>query len=159
MANLESFGIKAILEDIRSAFNVGSIFRTADAASVDELILSGITPYPPHNRIPKTALGAIEMVDWKHFDNHDESIEYVKDFGPILAIELTDQAVSLYEYEFPEQVTIVLGNEITGVSEEMLDTADKHIQIPMFGEKESLNVANTFSIVVYEIVRQRLLKK
>lgn len=158
MDHVKNFGMKAILEDIRSAFNVGSIFRTSDAAGLDELILSGITPFPPHNRIPKTALGAIETVKWKHFPKHTESLKYVKDFGKLVAIELTDDAQSLYEFEFPEKVTIVLGNEITGVSEEMLEIADHTVQIPMFGHKESLNVANTFSIVVYEIVRQRLLK-
>jgi len=144
-----------ILEDVRSALNVGAIFRTADAAGAQELILTGITPYPPHPRIPKTALGATENVSWKHIPLTSEVITelHAKKFN-IVAVEVTFRAVSLYNYEFPDKTAIIFGNEITGVSQETLANVDQTVKIPMYGIKESLNVATTVGIVAFEIIRQ-----
>ncbi len=151
-----TFPIKVILEDIRSAFNVGSIFRTSDAAGIEELILTGITPFPPHNRIPKTALGAIETVNWKYFEDKMDAIDHCGENYQLIGVEITDEAVSYLDWDFSIPTTIVYGNEITGISDAVLEKCDKVVKIPMFGEKHSLNVATSYGIVVYEIVRQHL---
>jgi 23S rRNA (guanosine2251-2'-O)-methyltransferase len=145
--------LNAILENIRSALNVGAIFRTSDAVLLNKLILSGITPYPPHNRIPKTALGAIETVPWVHEPN---AIKAIKEFSDsnIVAVELTNKAVEYTDYIFKKPTTLIFGNEISGVSKESLEMCDAVIKIPMYGTKESLNVATSFGIIVYEIMRQ-----
>lgn len=150
------FPVKVVLEDIRSAFNVGAIFRTSDAAGIDELILTGITPYPPHNRIPKTALGAIETVNWRYFHDKSDALDYCGKYSPLVAVEIMEEAASYLDFKFPSPVTLVFGNEITGVSPETLKKCDYVVKIPMFGQKHSLNVATSYGIVVYEIVRQSL---
>lgn len=142
-----------ILDNIRSALNVGAIFRTCDAANVEKLMLCGITAYPPHNRIPKTALGATESVSWEHFDSTLSAIEQCKD-ATIISVELTNNAVNFWNYQFTKPTAIVFGNEITGVSKEILEKSDAIVKVPMFGKKESLNVATTVGIVLYEILRQ-----
>lgn len=147
--------INVILEDVRSALNVGAIFRTSDAAGVEELILAGITPYPPHSKIPKTALGAIETVNWSRFKTNHEAITHAtRDGRPLISIELTDNAISYFEYSFPKTCSIIMGNEITGVSDYALEKSSTVIKIPMYGQKESLNVATSFGIIIYEILRQ-----
>ncbi len=151
--------VKVVLEDIRSAFNVGSIFRTCDAAGIEELILTGITPYPPHNRIPKTALGATESVKWQYFPDIDDALDYCGKSSNLVAVELTKDAINYMDYDFTRPVTLVFGNEISGVSNHTLKRCNTVVKIPMFGNKESLNIANSHSIVTYEIVRQWLSKK
>jgi len=147
--------IHIILEDIRSAFNVGAIFRTCDAAGVEKLWLTGITPYPPHNRIPKTALGATENVDWEHEKNTEQIISKLKKQKiPIIAAELTESAITHTELNFPKPVAIVFGNEINGVKPDTLAKCDNAIKIPMLGEKKSLNVEVSCGIILYEILRQ-----
>ncbi len=152
---MDRFPIHVILEDIRSAFNVGAFFRTSDAANITKLWLTGITPYPPHNRIPKTALGATETVAW----------EYRKEILPLLkelyqtritpvAVELTPNAKLYTDFNYPSPVAIVFGNEITGVSKDVLNFCKNVVKIPMFGKKESLNVEVSYGIIVYEIIRQ-----
>jgi len=148
-----------MLEDIRSALNVGAIFRTADAVGAKELLLCGISPYPPHPRIPKTALGATESVTWKHYADKTEAIRYLKQEGyNIIAVEKTDKAQNLYGYIFPEKTALIFGNEINGVSNDIIEEANSTIQIPMLGIKESLNVATTVGIVSYEFIRQIIYK-
>lgn len=151
---MKNFPIKVLLEDIRSAFNVGSIFRTSDAAGIEELILTGITPYPPHNRIPKTALGATESVKWQYIPDKMSAVEYCGKTTEIIGVEITEDAISYFDYDFRKPVTLVFGNEITGVSEEMLRKCKKVVKIPMYGTKHSLNIATSYGIVVYEMVRQ-----
>ena len=148
--------VKVILEDIRSAFNVGSIFRTSDAAGIEEIILTEITPYPPHNRIPKTALGAIDTVKWQYIKDVDDAIEYSRKSSKVISIEITEMAEDFYDFEFLQPTTLIFGNEISGVKQSTLDKSDHILKIPMFGTKHSLNIANSYSIAVYEIVRQWL---
>lgn len=146
--------ITVILEDIRSALNVGAIFRTSDGAGIEELVLAGITPYPPHNRIPKTALGAVENVKWSHYRDQKEAIDIVSKNQPLVAVELTEDAVEYTDFNFPEPVAIIFGNEISGVSKYALSKSIAKVKIPMHGIKESLNIATSYGIVVYEIIRQ-----
>lgn len=151
---MQKFPLTIILEDIRSALNVGAIFRTCDAVGAQKLILAGITPYPPHNKIPKTALGAVEHVDWEHEPDIKKVIEGVHKEATIVAVEITNDAKNLFEFELPRPVALVFGNEITGVSDFVLKNARAVVKIPMYGNKESLNVATTVGICAYEAVRQ-----
>lgn len=147
--------IHVVLDNIRSAFNVGAFFRTSDAADIQKLWLGGITPYPPHNRIPKTALGATETVSWQHKSSTMEIIQELKNNSTkVYAVELTPNATTYTSVNYPKPCAVVFGNEINGVSEEILESADKHIKIPMFGQKESLNVEVSYGIIIYEIIRQ-----
>lgn len=157
--NSKRFPIFVILDNIRSALNVGAIFRTCDAASIEKLYLCGITSYPPHNRIPKTALGATESVPWEYYKSTEKAIQTMRQCSniTIISVELTENAVNLWDYDFKPPIALIFGNEITGVSEKILQMSDAVVKIPMFGNKKSLNVATSCGIVLYE-VRRRLLK-
>ncbi|MBD3280772.1 TrmH family RNA methyltransferase [Candidatus Dojkabacteria bacterium] len=149
------YPIHVILEDIRSAFNVGAFFRTADAAGVEKLWLTGITPYPPHNRIPKTALGATKTIDWQYEKKPENAVQDLKRKSiEIIAVELTENARNYTKIDYEKPCALIFGNEVTGVSDDLLQVADKIVQIPMHGEKKSLNVEVSFAVVVYEIIRK-----
>ncbi len=149
------FPIIVLLDNIRSLYNVGSIFRTADGARVSGLILTGFTPHPPRKEIDKTALGATATVPWEYVRDPLEAIRRLKGEGVrICALEQTDASVAydaLTSDSFP--LCLVVGNEITGVSKGILNVADVAIEIPMFGTKQSLNAAVAFGITVFELVR------
>lgn len=146
--------IHVILQDIRSALNVGAIFRTSDGAGIAKLYLTGITPYPPHNKIPKTSLGAIDTVPWEYNKNSIEVVTRISKEMPVIAVEITPNAINYTDYNFTQPVAIIMGNEISGITPETLKLCTATIKIPMFGAKESLNVATAYGIIVYEIVRQ-----
>lgn len=142
--------IIALLENIRSAYNVGSFFRTADGAGVQKLILAGITPTPPHNGIAKTALGAENAVAWEHTWRTLEMLKALKEEGyAIVVVEKTAQAQDFQTFDYPSQTCLVFGHEVDGVSDQVLALADATLQIPMRGIKESLNVSSAFAIVAY----------
>ena len=149
--------IHVVLDNIRSVFNVGSIFRTSDGAgSVEKIYLCGMTTPIDNPKLDKTALGATEMVPSEHYDTTQEALDELKAKNiPIYSIELTDDAENFQKVEYPEEVAIVLGHEKMGVDEEILNGCDKKIFIPMRGKKESLNVANCASIILYEITREK----
>ena len=148
--------IHIVLDNIRSAFNVGSIFRSADGAgNVKKIYLCGITTDIDNPKLDKTALGATEMIPSEHYDSTMEAIDELREKGiPIYSIELTDDAQDFQKIKYPEKIAIVLGHEKKGVSDEILRKVDKSIYIPMRGKKESLNVANCASIILYEITRE-----
>lgn len=147
--------ISLLLHNIRSLCNVGSLFRTCDAALARELILSGFTPHPPRKEIEKTALGAVQTVPWRYFANTKEAINVLRSEGNrIFALEITDRKrkyTSIEKEDFP--LVIVLGNELVGIEDEILNLCDDAIEIPMFGVKHSLNVAVAGGIVLFESVR------
>jgi tRNA G18 (ribose-2'-O)-methylase SpoU len=147
--------IHIVLDNIRSAFNVGSIFRTADGAgSVKKIYLCGMTTDIDNPKLDKTALGATETVHSEHYDETIEAIEEIKDQGiPIYSIELTDDAQDFQKIKYPPKVAFIFGHEKRGVESEILSKSDKKIYIPMRGLKESLNVANCASIILYEATR------
>lgn len=145
------FPLVVIIENVRSAYNVGSIFRTSDGAGVGKIFLTGYTPHPPHNRIPKTALGAIEHVEWEYRKNTEEVVKELKNTGyEIVSAEIADNAIKYNEVKYTKPTAIIFGNEIEGVSKETLELSDKIVFIPMHGVKESLNVAVSFGIIVYD---------
>lgn len=147
-----------ILDNIRSAHNVGSIFRTADGAGVGKIYLLGYTPTPVDRfgrlqpEIAKTSLGASEVIPFEHIENVDTEnlIERLKEEGyVIVAVEQTVNSINLYDLTVPPKVCYVLGNEIDGVGKELLALADIAVEIPMRGKKESLNVSVTAGIVLF----------
>ena len=149
--------IHIILDNIRSAFNVGSIFRSADGAgSVKKIYLCGITADRDNPKLEKTGLGAIETVDSEHFDSTIEVVDDLRSKNiPIYAIEITKGAKNFQQIQYPKRLAIVLGHEKKGISEIVLKKCDYKIMIPMRGFKESLNVANCASIILYEITREK----
>lgn len=148
--------IHIILDNIRSAFNVGSIFRSADGAgSVKKIYLCGMTTDVNNPKLDKTALGATEMIPSEHYDETIEAIEEIKELGiPIYAVELTKDAQHFQKIEYPSKIALLFGHEKRGVEDDILKRVDRKVYIPMRGLKESLNVANCASIMLYEITRE-----
>ena len=149
--------IHIVLDNIRSVFNVGSIFRSADGAgSIEKIYLCGMTTPINNPKLEKTALGATEMIDSEHYDTTQEALIELREKNiPIFSVELTDDALDFQKVEYPEELALVFGHEKNGVDEEILQESDKKIFVPMRGKKESLNVANCASVILYEITRER----
>jgi len=149
------FPVYAVLENLRSAFNVGSIIRTADCALLKMVYLCGITAHPPHRKLDKTSLGALPFVQWEYRESALEAVRECRSKSiPVAALELTDRSQCLWEIDFPLPVALVMGNEALGVSREVLNEVDHIVEIPMLGYKNSINVAVAFGVAVYEIQRQ-----
>jgi len=153
----------AILHNIRSAYNVGSIFRTADAAGIERLYLCGITPDPVDRfgkdvaKISKVALGAEKTVSWKHYASTARCIAFLKKSGyRIFAIERSRNSVpyTSVSIKHGEKIALIFGNEVEGLPDTILSLADAILEIPMRGSKESLNVAVAFGIAVYRLVEE-----
>lgn len=144
-----------ILDNLRSAFNVGSIVRTADCILAEEICYCGYTAHPPHKKLDKTSLGALPYVPWTTYETTEEAVTAYKNKGiPVIALELTSRSQLIWEFDFPLPVALVLGNEALGVERSVLKTVDRIVEIPMLGYKNSINVAVAFGIVAYEIQRQ-----
>ena len=151
--------LRVLLDHIRSAYNVGSIFRTCDSAGVDTLLLTGWCAFPPNPKLDKTALGSLNNVSWEHHCVPELAVKYLKSQGvKIICFETTPNAVSLFSYQFPEDACLVFGNEENGIGEKVLAEADVVIKIPQYGVKESLNVASAAAIAIYEFRRQHQIK-
>ncbi len=143
----------AVLDNIRSLYNVGSIFRTADAAGLEMLYLTGITGTPPRSEISKTALGADETVDWEYCQSALDAIEAARAEGcQVVAIESSDDAVDYRKFRWQAPVCFVVGAEVAGVSPEVMAAADAVVSLPMLGAKTSLNVSVAFGVIAYGLV-------
>jgi 23S rRNA (guanosine2251-2'-O)-methyltransferase len=152
----------AVLENIRSAYNVGSVFRTADAFLIEGIYITGYTCTPPHKEIKKTALGAEETVNWQHFANAALAIEHLKNEGyTIFAIEQAENSIELQQLQFTkiEKVAVIFGNEVSGVEQSTIALCDGIIEIPQLGMKHSLNIATAAGVVLWEIVRTSIASK
>lgn len=147
--------IYALVDNVRSLYNVGSIFRSSDGAMLSKLYLTGFTPHPPRKEIEKTALGSTQTVPWEYVKDPLTAVQQLKENKiKICAVELTTQSKPYFHVmsqEFP--LCIVVGNEITGVSKDILEHADISVEIPMYGFKQSLNVAVAYGIVLYDFLR------
>jgi tRNA G18 (ribose-2'-O)-methylase SpoU len=147
--------VHIVLDNLRSAYNVGSIFRTSDAGAVEHIHLCGMSAHPPHKKIEKTSLGAFEYVPWSYYERTADALERLRQQGiPIVAIEVTESAVPHVAFKFPQPVALVFGNEVTGVKEKILSLCDAVVCIPMHGYKNSINVATAFGVILYEVLRQ-----
>lgn len=145
-----------VLDNIRSMYNVGSVFRTADAFRIHKIVLCGITAVPPMIEIHKTALGAEDSVDWEYYEDAVKAIEDLNQSGCItLAVEQVEQSIQLQNWQ-PKphrHYALVLGNEVKGVQQEVVNACQASLEIPQFGTKHSLNVSNTAAIVMWEFAR------
>jgi 23S rRNA (guanosine2251-2'-O)-methyltransferase len=150
---VEKMSVVVLLDSIRSSYNVGSVFRTSDGAMIEKLYLCGYTPAPPVKDIMKTALGATESVVWEFVKDPVEVVKEYKTKGyTIVALELTDSSVNYTDISkeiFP--LLFIIGNEITGVNQTLLDLCDLSMEIPQYGIKQSLNVAVAYGITIYEL--------
>ena len=150
----DKFPLTIVVDNVRSMHNVGSIFRTSDAFLVEKIYLCGITPTPPHREIQKTALGATESVDWQYAESTIEVVNQLKKEGwTVLALEQTTNSVMLdkLKVEKGEKIAIVLGNEVEGIDQEVINLCDKAVEIPQFGTKHSFNVSVSCGIMLWQV--------
>ncbi|HJD95034.1 MAG TPA: RNA methyltransferase [Bacteroides togonis] len=146
-----------ILDNVRSLHNIGSVFRTSDAFRVECIYLCGITATPPHPEMHKTALGAEFTVDWKYVNNAVEAVDNLRQEGYIVfSIEQAENSIMLENIQLEQgrRYAVVLGNEVKGVQQEVIDHSDGCIEIPQYGTKHSLNVSVTAGIVIWDLFKQ-----
>jgi 23S rRNA (guanosine2251-2'-O)-methyltransferase len=154
-ARLPKHPVSVILDNLRSAFNVGSIYRTADAARIHTVLPCGYTAHPPHLKLEKTALGSEKLVSSEYHRHTLDAVRAMKQRGvATIALETADNVPFYSDVAYPRPVCLVVGNEALGVSREVLAECDSVVQIPLFGFKNSLNVSNAFAVVLFEILRQ-----
>ena len=150
----EKMPLVVVLDNVRSLYNVGSVFRTADAYRVERIVLCGITATPPNAEIHKTALGAEFSVEWEHCADTAEAVEMLKGEGyHVYAVEQAEGSVMLGDFrtEEEERYAVVLGNEVKGVRQDVVDACEGCIELPQYGTKHSLNVSVTAGIVMWEL--------
>lgn len=148
-----------VMDNIRSMHNVGSVFRTADAFLLEAIYLCGYTAQPPHRDINKTALGATETVNWKHFESTVAAVKELQEKGyKVYAIEQVESSISLenFSIDADEKTAVVFGNEVEGVQQEVIALCNGCIEIPQLGMKHSLNISVAAGIVLWEIVRNKI---
>jgi tRNA G18 (ribose-2'-O)-methylase SpoU len=153
--NITKLDLIIILDNLRSAFNVGSIIRTIECLQIQTVYCCGLTPNPEHEKVKNTAMGTETRVNWKHFKKTEDAIEAAKKDGYIVyALETHETAKTIYEINYSERTAIVVGNEALGISEAAIFMCDKIISIPICGWKTSLNVATATAVVCFEIFRR-----
>ncbi len=153
--------IIVVLDNIRSVYNVGSVFRTADAFLVEAICICGYSPTPEHRQMAKTALGATDSVDWFQFPDATVAVDELKAKGyAVFSIEQAEGSISLEKFDASkfEKIAVVFGNEVEGVQNEVLKQCDGCIEIPQLGMKHSLNIATAAGVVLWELVRGRIEK-
>lgn len=155
----EKMPVIVVLENIRSAYNVGSVFRTADAFLLEAIYICGYTCVPPHKEIKKTALGAEDTVTWKHFENTNLAIQELHELGyKVYCAEQTEGSTMLHQFQsgVSDKVAIIMGNEVSGVEQATIAASDGCIEIPQLGMKHSLNIATAAGVVLWEFIRERI---
>ncbi len=152
---IDKLPVSIVLDNVRSMYNVGSFFRTCDAAAVERLYLCGITGHPPKKEISKTALGAEARVAWEHTWEAAPLLDQLRERGfEIAAIETSVHSVDIFDWQPRYPVCVVFGHEVEGVRPELLERCDTHVRIPMLGVKHSLNVATAGGVAIYELLRK-----
>ena len=147
--------VSILLDNVRSLYNVGAFFRTADAAGVERIYLGGITGSPPKRALAKTALGAEQTVPWEHHWEPGAVLDRLREQGcEIAAVETSVHAVDLFDWKPAFPVCLIFGHEVEGIRPEISARADTHVRIPMLGRKHSLNVATAGGVVIYELLRK-----
>ena len=152
--------IIVLLDNVRSLNNIGSVFRTCDAMGISKVYLCGITAQPPHREIRKTAIGATKSVDWEYAENALEIIKKYKKLNySLIAVEQTSKSISLENYTHNMGKTLLIfGNEIDGVSQNLIDECDISLEIPQYGTKHSMNISVTTGIIIWTLKMQKLSK-
>lgn len=147
--------IRMVCENVRSLYNVGSIFRTLDGIRAEKLYLCGYTGHPPRKEIDKVSLGAVESVPWEYEKDTIKIIQRLKNEGiTVVALEHTNTSVDFQEFEYSFPLAVVLGNEYEGITDEVVAQCDCAVEIPMYGVKQSLNVATACGVIGYELLRR-----
>lgn len=162
----EKLPLIVVLDDVRSLYNVGSVFRSADAFRIEAIYLCGITATPPNAEIHKTALGGEDSVDWKYFERTEDAVEDLHKKGIfVYSVEQVEHSTKLHTLDLNAESTtnnshyaIIMGNEVKGVKQSVIDMSDACLEIPQFGTKHSLNVSVTAGIVIWEFVKQLFTK-
>lgn len=158
----EKHQIVLILDNVRSRNNIGSAFRTGDAFLIKEILLCGITAKPPHREIHKTALGATDSVSWSYYESTIEAVKEIKKKGfTVVAVEQADEKIMLQSYKpkTDEKLAFVFGNEIRGVSDDVVQLSDSVIELPQYGTKHSLNISVSIGIVLWDVINKMYLSK
>lgn len=153
----EKTPIVLVLDNVRSALNVGSAFRTSDAFALEKIYLCGITATPPHREILKTAIGATESMEWAYAKETGAILQQLKSEGyQLWAVEQAANRTWLQEFEMPQgqKIALIFGNEVSGVSDEVMQVVDGALEVPQFGTKHSLNISVCIGVVVWELFRQ-----
>ena len=156
-AQSQKLPLVVVLDNVRSLHNVGSVFRTGDAFRVECIMLCGITATPPSAEIHKTALGAEDVVDWKYYESTMDAVAELRSQGyRVYSIELCQGSIALQDFVTApgERYAVVLGNEVKGVQQDVVDASDGAIEIPQFGTKHSLNVSVTAGMVIWEFAKK-----
>lgn len=154
-SNAEKSPLVIILDRLRSTHNVGNILRLADAVNARKVICGGYTACPPHPKLSKSAMGAEEIVDTEHAGQAAEAAEMIKNDGyEIVGVETVESAISVWDFQFKEKTCFIFGNEALGLQDETLKKCDRFISLPSFGLKNSINVANCASVVMYRYAEQ-----
>ena len=157
----EKLPLVVVLDDVRSMYNIGSVFRTSDAFRVESVYLCGISQTPPSTEIHKTALGAEESVDWKYFNSALEAVDELKKAGyTVFSVEQVEHSTKLQTF-VPQRglkYAVVLGNEVKGVHQEVVDASDGCLEIPQLGTKHSMNVSVTAGIIIYKFAESLILR-
>ena len=151
-----------VLDDVRSMYNVGSVFRTGDAFRIEAVYMCGISATPPSTEIHKTALGAEDSVEWRYFPSAVEAVEHLhSDDYDVYAVEQAEGSTMLHEFSpaFNKRYAVVMGNEVKGVHQEVIDLCDGCLEIPQFGTKHSMNVSVTTGIIIYSFAHKLLLQQ
>ena len=159
-ASVEKLPVVVVLDNVRSLHNVGSVFRTSDAYRVERIFLCGVTATPPSAEIHKTALGAEDSVEWQYFNDTREAVNLLHEEGyKVFSIEQVEGSTALQDLklECGTKYAVILGNEVKGVQQEVVDMSDGCIELPQYGTKHSLNVSVTAGIVIWEFARQLLI--
>ncbi len=153
--SIKTLPVAILLDNVRSMYNVGSFFRTGDAAAIEKIVLSGITAKPPKKEITKTALGADERLPWEHtWDPSTVLKSFHNNNWEIAAIETSPRSVDLFDWQPRFPVCLLFGHEVDGIQPNLLEMADTFVRIPMLGHKHSLNVATAGGVVIYELLRK-----
>ncbi len=157
----EKLPLIVVLDDVRSMYNIGSVFRTCDAFRVESLYLCGICQIPPSTEIHKTALGAEESVSWKYFKTAMEAVEELKRNGyEVFSVEQVEHSTKLQKFTpDSKKYAVILGNEVKGVHQEVVDASDGCLEIPQLGTKHSMNVSVTAGIIIYKFAETLMLKR
>lgn len=154
-AAIDRLPVQVLLDNVRSLYNVGSFFRTADAVRAEEIFLAGITPTPDDPRISKTALGAEASMRWSRCPDTASTIDRLRAGGrEVVAIETSLHAVDLFDWQPRFPVCVIFGHEVDGIATAVLDRCDTHVRIPTLGLKQSINVATAGGVVLYELLRK-----
>ena len=149
----EKTPITIVIDNVRSALNIGSVFRTSDAFLIENIILCGITATPPNKEIRKTSLGSTDSVNWEYVENTTDAVQQlIKEGYYVVGVEQADKSTLLNEFKLTKKpIAIIMGNEVNGVGQEVINLCDEVIEIPQFGTKHSLNIAVTTGIVIWDL--------